>query len=200
MPEIGERHHTTHEDGGNDEINISGLTGAVEIVDTPADGETTKGITSNWAYDHAANPDAHGNDLYPWTIFIDVFPTSKSNINWDVIQFYESALHEAIKESSGAQNDEITWDIVLAAGTWSIELIHSKDTAKGIFSIQFDSVEKGTIDAYASSTSYINRSSATGIAVPTTKKIELKLKMTTKNAASSEYYGSLSGVRLMRTA
>jgi len=33
--------------------------GATEIVNTPADGETTKGVSSNWAYDHAANKDAH---------------------------------------------------------------------------------------------------------------------------------------------
>uniref|UniRef100_A0A6M3IFU0 Uncharacterized protein n=1 Tax=viral metagenome TaxID=1070528 RepID=A0A6M3IFU0_9ZZZZ len=29
------------------------------LDDTPVDGQTAEGITSNWAYDHAANPTAH---------------------------------------------------------------------------------------------------------------------------------------------
>lgn len=33
MPEIGVPHHLTHEDGGNDEINVTGLTGRVNYVD-----------------------------------------------------------------------------------------------------------------------------------------------------------------------
>jgi len=33
MPEIGERHHTTHEDGGNDEIDVTALTGRINYVD-----------------------------------------------------------------------------------------------------------------------------------------------------------------------
>lgn len=59
MPKIGSKHGPSHENDGNDEINISGLTGAVEIEDTPVNGHTTQGISSNWAYDHATNKDAH---------------------------------------------------------------------------------------------------------------------------------------------
>lgn len=74
MPEIGggagppEAHKTTHQDGGSDEIDISGLTGATEIVDTPADGVTTKGISSNWAYDHKADANAHH---VPSVVYVD---------------------------------------------------------------------------------------------------------------------------------
>ena len=199
-PEIGEKHHTTHEDGGNDEINISGLTGAVQIVDTPADGETTKGISSNWAYDENVTLRALIEATLPWLISIDVFPTAKSNVNWNTIVQDGSYLHAGIKQSSAAQNDEITWDVVLGAGTWSVELFYHAVPNAGIFSIQFDSVEKGTIDGYNSVSTPNTRSSVTGIVVPLTKKIEFKLKMATKNPSSSNYVAGLNDVRLIRTA
>jgi len=36
-----------------------GEIGTKGLDDTPVNGQTKKGITSNWAYDHAANKDAH---------------------------------------------------------------------------------------------------------------------------------------------
>jgi hypothetical protein len=52
-------HKTTHQDGGSDEINIAGLAGGIGLDQAPVDGEITKGIASNWAYDHKENPSAH---------------------------------------------------------------------------------------------------------------------------------------------
>lgn len=184
----------------------------IGLDDTPVDGETTKAITSNWAYDHKADASAHHTKYtnaealaivqayLPWTISIDVFPTPKSNMNWDTLSLWATYVHTYGKSSDGTQNAEITWDLVLAAGTWALELIHQKNVNCGIYSIQFDSVEKGTIDGYAASGEDNVRSSITGIVVPTTSKIELKLKMSTKHASSSAYVGRISGLRLIRTA
>ena len=174
--------------------------GLPEIVDTPADGENTKGISSNWAFDENATLRALIETSLPWTIFIDVFMTPKSNINWDTLIINSLWVHCGTKQSSTAQNDEITWDIVLGAGTWSIELMFVKLNSGGIFSVQFDSVEVGTIDSYLSSTVHNSRSSLIGIVIPKTKKIELKLKMATKNTNSSSYYGVINGIKLIRTA
>lgn len=171
-------------------------------------GHPTKSDTLNRALLIGHNTDGTHNsevlaamkDYLPWAIFIDVFPTAKSNVNWNDLAVAATSIHCGAKQSSGAQNDSITWDILLAAGTWSIELLYSSGSNRGIYSIQFNSVEKGTIDGYSAGAVENARSSITGIVVSTTAKIELKLKMATKNASSSGYYGSIVDIRLMRTA
>lgn len=169
------------------------------LDDTPVNGEVGKGITSNWAYDHAHDPDAHGNDLYPWTIDINPFHTPKAQTNWSTVSLNYSQILNGVLASSGAQNAQITWDVVLAKGTWSLEIITDTGSDRGIASIQFDSVEKATIDLYTSGTVLNVIKMVTAINVPTTKKIELKIKMATQNGGSSSYVGRLSSVRLVRT-
>ncbi len=43
------------------------IAGLAQIVDTPTDGETIKGISSNWAYDHEAAFNAHTHDSRYYT-------------------------------------------------------------------------------------------------------------------------------------
>ncbi len=59
MGEVGEKHHTKHENGGSDELDLTGLSGSATIEDTAVDGHTTVGISSNWAFDHAADATKH---------------------------------------------------------------------------------------------------------------------------------------------
>jgi hypothetical protein len=175
-----------------------GEIGKPNFENTPSNGQLEKGPTSNWAYDHAHDPDAHGNDLYPWTIFIDPFLPPKSHVNWNTIALDGAQIKYGSKDSGGNQNDEITWDLVLAAGTWSISILTVTLGSYGKCSVQFDSVEKATIDFWTGGLFYNAVVSASGIVVPTTKKIELKLKMAYKTG--SGYLGRLTGIVLMRTA
>jgi hypothetical protein len=139
-------------------------------------------------------------ETLPWLIDIDVFPTAISQTNWDILTADSAGIYAYRKDSSGSQNAEINWNVILAAGTWTVELIFLKDTNACIYSVQFDSVEKGTIDSYAASTTRNTRASVAGITVATTGKVQLKLKMATKNASSSSYVGYLQHVQLRRTA
>src|SRR3989304_3263162 len=139
-------------------------------------------------------------DLFlPWTTFIHPLIASKSNVGWSNISETGTQSYGSILDSDGAQNSEITWDVVLGAGTWSITVLHIKNTNRGIYSVQLDGVEKGTIDGYAASATYNVLSPITGIIVPTAAKIELKLKMETKNGSSSAYTGSIGGIMRKRT-
>jgi hypothetical protein len=174
--------------------------GSALFDDTPVNGEIEKGITSNWAYDEDLTLRALIEATLPWTIFIDPFPTPKSNTNWNTISLNSSQIKNGFKAASDVINNEITWDIVLAKGTWTIELLTPTHTNAGIISVQFDSVEKGTIDLYSESTIYNLRSAINGINVPTTKKIELKLKVTGQNTNSSGYVANLTDIILKRTA
>lgn len=170
------------------------------LDDTPVNGEVGKGITSNWAYDEDVTLRALIEATLPWTVFINPFVGSKSNVNWNTTDLNSAQPLYGYVRSSGAQNDEITWDLVLGAGTWTFKIITVYNNVNGIFSVQFDGVEKGTIDCYATDITYIQIPSIVGIVVPLTKKIELKLKMSTKNILATQYYGLITLIMLIRTA
>lgn len=146
------------------------------------------------------NPDVN----MPWLIDVDVFMTPVANTNWNVISDPVSGsgvtIYNGQMNSNASQNAAITWNVVLAAGTWTVELLHRAWTDRGIYSVQFDTVEKGTIDGYNATDAPSTRSSVTGISVPTTAKIALTLKMATKNVSASNYRGSIQHIQLRRTA
>jgi hypothetical protein len=135
-----------------------------------------------------------------WMIDIDVFMTPVANVNWNSNTVDTACLYNGYNISSGAQNDSISWPVVLGAGTWTVEIMHVKNDNVGVYSVQLDDVEKGTIDGYAAAASRNQRDSVTGIVVAITAKVTLKLKMATKNGASSAYRGWIQRVRLIRTA
>jgi hypothetical protein len=140
------------------------------------------------------------NDKLKWHHDINVFMTPISHVNWSTNDVNSSMIRNGRKRSSGTQNDEINFDVTLGAGTWDIEILHNTGTNLGIYSVQLDSVEVGTIDGYSGASVYNVRSSVTGVSVATAGKKRLKLKMATKNASSSSYYGSISHIQLRRTA
>ena len=140
-------------------------------------------------------------DRMPWLIDVNVFMTPISHTNFNTNTATDiNAIRNGYRSSSGAQNDSISFDVILAAGTWDIELLHLKSTNHGIFSVQLDDVAQGTIDAYNASGTYNNHSSVTGINISTSGKKRLTLKMAMKNASSSSYYGRIQHIQLRRTA
>jgi hypothetical protein len=143
------------------------------------------------------------NNTLPRVIDIDVFPTSNSHTNWNTIDataaVYANQIYGGVKESSGAQNAEINWDVLLTTGIWTVELLHFTRSSNGIYSVQVDGIEKGTIDGYSAADAANVRSSVTGITVEASATVQLKLKMATKNASSSSYFGRVSHIQLRRT-
>ena len=140
------------------------------------------------------------DDLLPWLVNVDVFMTAISAVNWSTITVVVNAVYNGYLLSSGAQNDEVSFDVVLATGTWTFELIYPKGSNAGIVTVLLDSTSLGTIDAYVAGTSYDNRSQITGIAVSTTAKYRLTLRMATKNASSTGYFGGIQHLQFKRTA
>lgn len=140
------------------------------------------------------------NSRMKWKKDINVFMSAIANTNWSTNTVQGNSLRNGYKGSTGAQNASISFDITLARGTWLVELLHNKGTDVGTYSVQIDSVEKGTIDGYNGSTTYNNRNSVTGISISTPGKHRLTLQMSTKNASSSSYYGRIQHIQLRRTA
>lgn len=140
------------------------------------------------------------NSALPWLKDVDVFEQAIGHVNWDTVTIDTGALMNGYKSSTGAQNAEINFDLVLARGTWTIELLHAKTSNVGIYTIQLDGSTVGTIDGYDAGLFKNTLSSITGIAVLVSAKYRLKLLMATKNASASAYYGFLHHVQLRRTA
>lgn len=140
------------------------------------------------------------NALLPWRVDVDVVMDAAANTNWATNAVGTASLKNGTRNSSAAQNAEVSWNVLLAAGTWTITLMHRTASSRGVYSVQIDDVEVGTIDGYSAVTTENVLTSVTGIVVATPGIKKLSLKMLTKNASSSGYLGSLVGVTLRRTA
>lgn len=139
-------------------------------------------------------------DVLPWLIDVDVFMTAISHVNWDDLFLSTLMIHGAQKASLGNINDEICFDVVLAKGTWTLEIMLAKGAECGIMTVYLDATSIGTIDGYDASRIWNARSSLTSISIAANGKKRLKLKITGKNALASNYYGEIQHIQFRRTA
>lgn len=140
------------------------------------------------------------NTKEPYITDIDVFMSPATGMNFSTLTT-ASVLYSGYRESSGAQNAEVGWDIRLAAGTWTVELMHVTGADAGIYTVSLSGADIGTIDGYAAAGANNVLTSITGVAVAvTTLTRRLLIKMSTKNASSSGYAGRIHHIQLRRTA
>lgn len=137
---------------------------------------------------------------YPWRHDLSVFVPPATQTNWSTLNVSTSLLNNGQLTSSGAQNAEIGWDVLLAAGTWSLTLITSKFTNRGIYTALLDGASIGTLDGYDPSNLSNVVQTISGVIIPASGKRRLLLRMATKNASSSSYFGAIQAVGLVRTA
>lgn len=93
----------------------------------------------------------------------------------------------------------VTWDVPMAAGTWTITYIGLKDNNAGIITPSLDGVDLSTLDMYSGSNveNFVNQ--WTGISVATTGIKTLKLRTDSKNASSGNYNIDTIWITLTRT-
>jgi hypothetical protein len=103
------------------------------------------------------------------------------------------------QDSSAAQNDQISWDVYLDVGIWTLTLVHVKDVSYGIATINFNGVSQGTIDMYAASQSLNNFSQLTGLVVSVAGVYTIQIIKATKNGSSTNYGSGYHGLSLIRT-
>ncbi|MCA1571919.1 MAG: hypothetical protein LC798_16730 [Chloroflexi bacterium] len=137
----------------------------------------------------------------PWTIDLSVFHTPITQTNFYGITAAAGYFFGGyVITVSPHQNAEIGFDVVLAAGTWRVELIHHTGTDRGIYTVSLDGVTLGTIDGYAAAGVVNTRSAIAGVVVASPGKKRMLVKMSTKNASSTDYKGVLQHIQLVRTA
>lgn len=135
----------------------------------------------------------------PWLIEVNPFLTPATQTNWSELLKDDSQLMNGYLRSTGAQNAEIGWDVLLSAGTWTFSLLAIGVSDGGIATVSLDGNSIGTIDTYSKEVAYNLLKTITGATVATTGKKRLLLKMATKNASSTAYRCDISAVGLRRT-
>lgn len=119
---------------------------------------------------------------------------------YDIDATYQANfLNGYVYNSTVAQNDEITFQCPMEAGTWTIEAMNLRASNNGIMTFSIDGSSVGTIDTYSAVTSKNAVGSIAGITVATTGMKTLSLKIATKNGSSSGYRINLQFICLTRT-
>lgn len=201
-------------DGGTTILGSYEITGATDAADITADttgygnssASDVQGVLDDFDTAISAaggggsfDPDEH----MPWRIDINPvlgptvntgFSLSNGGTNISEDQWADHGM------TANAQNDELGFNVILAAGTWSVYLLFFRYTSGGIATVTFDASSVGTIDTYGASNQSNTVGSITGISVGATGKVALKLKASTKNGSSGGYALWLSWISLVRTA
>lgn len=140
---------------------------------------------------------AYAESLLPWQVPIAV--------NGPVVSTGFSASVDPTKfiggirmNSTGTLNDQVGYDVVLAAGIWDLLFYVNHFTNNGIITASIDGVNLGTTwDTYGADAHNLPVSHS-GIVVASSGKKRLLFKMTGKNGASSAYTGRIEGGMVLR--
>lgn len=138
------------------------------------------------------------------TFDLSVFGKAVSTITFSTFTQLSTRYNAGSRKGSGGQNDEVVFrlPVDLLGGTWTIVLLHTATTDRGIYTIagSVDGVTfttLTTIDGYAGVLTQ-TRSEVPGVVVPDLTRF-IRLKMATKNASSSNYNSEISGLYGLRT-
>lgn len=134
----------------------------------------------------------------PWLIDIDVFQQPKANTNWATLTTASTRIREGHRFNGSNENSELKWDVPLAAGDWTLELMHSVATNNGIAHWYVDDVSIGNVDGYNASGAFNIRSSLTFRAAYA-RIAEIRVKIETKNASATNFAFPLQWVQLRCT-
>lgn len=114
--------------------------------------------------------------------------------------------YAGIENITQAQNDEMTLQVALDAGTWTMAMLYAKNADTGIatFSLSGTALtalggSATTIDGYAAAVA-ATKTDITGIVVPSPTAYDLRVLIATKNASATQYRMRISGFIFTRTA
>jgi len=147
-----------------------------------------------------SGPGASGSATYPELAYVSPQHNPISEVGTWANYLDTATIHNGHRHnSSTAQNDEVDYNVLLAAGTWTVEVMAIATSNAGIITVLIDDASQGTMDFYAGSPSYNTIKSVTGITINSDGIYELKLKTATKNASASAYGMFLQSIELIRT-
>jgi len=171
------------------------------LENTPTDGEVAKAPTSNWAYDHNADLGAHGG---PGEGHITILPFNYNAIGQGTFVFLIASSSWGCGfyyNSSAADLDNISYQVYMGAGTYTLRILCMKSSAGAIVDIDIDGVEVASVDMYGAAPGEENQLlSATNIVVATAGLKTIRVRADGKNAGSSGYQMRITSITFWRTA
>lgn len=136
----------------------------------------------------------HRVDIYPWCQS-EFSETGTWNITASGTAL--GAIYE--NDTADAQNDELTWQVALDAGTWDLTSIFEKGPNEAIQTWKLNGTSIGTIDGYDAGGSENNVTAITGFTVDTPGIYTLQCIAETRNGSSAGWQLGLQHIVLQRT-
>lgn len=99
------------------------------------------------------------------------------------------------KNNPAAINDEIEYEIFAETGIKTFELVCMVHTTAGILTIFIDDISQGTIDTYSATPTYSSFLTLS-VTILHTGMHSLRIKVTDKNASSTDYVCLLTSLRI----
>ena len=132
---------------------------------------------------------------------VDLIPTDGDAVAgaWDCIINNAQILSGYYINVAPANNDQVTFPLVLGKGTYEVSMIYRTSNERGKLDVALDGNIIINLDQYSAATIYnvIHRESAVVIRHPTKT---ISFKVNGKNAASSNYYVCCSLISFRRVA
>lgn len=104
------------------------------------------------------------------------------------------------RNTSSADGDNISYEVTLEAGTYTLALLCVKAVNHGILDIDIDDTEVASFDLYAAASAYNVYNSQADISISSAGLKTLKLRVHGKNDNSTDYWVGYSYIALWRTA
>jgi hypothetical protein len=135
-----------------------------------------------------------------WNVQIDPILPPASQSNFDTLYFSGSAYNGGYRSGpgNGVQDQSASWKVVLAAGTYSLDLIYVAWSDAGVMTWSLDDNAIGTVDGYGGQ--YNSRATLENIVVAEAGVKTLTVKVSSKADASQGFNAYLQAIQLRRTS
>jgi Collagen triple helix repeat (20 copies) len=136
-----------------------------------------------------------------WNVQIDPILPPASQSNFDTLYFTGSAYNGGYRSGpgNGVQDQSASWKVVLAAGTYSLDLIYVAWSDAGVMTWSLDDNAIGTLDGYSGGGQYNSRATLENIVVGEAGVKTLTVKVSSKADASQGFNAYLQAIQLRRT-
>ena len=135
-------------------------------------------------------------------MLVDVNPVPRASDShlWQNVQINSQAWNNMYRSSfpAGDQTSYLEWQLPLAAGTWTMEVTHVRADDAGVMAFSVDGTDVGSVDAYAPVIEHNVRATISSITVASSGMHTLRVRTDAKNIASSNYFGYLVWLRLVK--
>jgi hypothetical protein len=137
-----------------------------------------------------------------WNVQIDPILPPASQSNFDTLYFSSSAYNGGYRSGpgNGVHDQSASWKVVLAAGTYSLDLIYVAWSDGGVMTWSLDDNAIGTIDGYSAGGQYNARATLENIVVAEAGVKTLTVKVSSKADASQGFNAYLQAIQLRRTS